>query len=87
MSTIFVDEDTETALREQAAARGMPVDRYIKVLADHSNRLLGSAPQSFCDLSIAEFRKWLEEISIELPVESTLPADFSRADIYNDHDW
>jgi len=85
MGTIFVDEDTETSLRELAAARGMPLDRYMRILADHANRLPVSLPKSLRDLSVAEFRKWLEDISIELPVETALPADFSRADIYNDH--
>lgn len=73
------------ALRGQAAARGMPLARYLKVLADNSERVLGSQ-RSPHDLSQAEFVEWLKSLSAGMPDVPPLPADFSRADLYDDHD-
>ncbi len=37
-------------------------------------------------LSLEEFDRLLDELSEGLPPLPPLPADFSRADIYEDHD-
>ena len=37
------------------------------------------------DLTQAEFEQWLQDVATAIP-SAPLPADFSRADIYNDHD-
>ena len=36
--------------------------------------------------SVAALDRWLDELSAELPDAPPLPADFSRDDLYDDHD-
>ena len=36
--------------------------------------------------TLAEFRQWLTKVSAGMPPLPAIPADFSRADIYDDHD-
>ena len=36
--------------------------------------------------SARQLNKWLNEITLDLPDLPPLPANFSRADIYDDHD-
>jgi len=88
-TTVKLEEPTARALqalREQAAARNMPLDRYLRALADNSERILGPAAKSPHDLSSSEFAQWLKDVAVDMPGVPPLPADFSRADIYNDHD-
>jgi hypothetical protein len=35
---------------------------------------------------VAEFERWLDAMSAGLPELPPLPGDFSRADLYDDHD-
>ena len=75
MVTIQVDEQTAAALQKAAETAGVSLADYVKSLVDASPQ----EPQS---------PSWesLEKEFVELSVEGSLPADFSRADIYSDHD-
>jgi hypothetical protein len=88
--TVTLEDKAAAALQtlsQQAQERGLPLDRYLQVLADNSERVLGPAPQSVRRLSQAEFAVWLDALAAIVPAEiPPLPEDFSRADIYDDHD-
>jgi hypothetical protein len=75
MVTIQVDEQTAVALQTAAMGAGVSLADYVKSLVDAS-------PQE------PQLPSWesLEKEFVELSVEGSLPADFSRADIYSDHD-
>jgi hypothetical protein len=65
-------------LRAQASARQMPLDAYLEQFVE-PNVTNGH-------VSMAEYDKALEELDALPPPRSSLPADFSRADIYAEHD-
>ena len=75
---IEVDERVAAALRAQAQSRDLPLSEFLHHLAAGATPLNSPAL-----LSDAEWHQALDEVSSDLPV---LPADFSRADIYLDHD-
>jgi hypothetical protein len=91
MSTIIVQvtPDTERKLRHQAKQAGETLEAYVGRLAE---RAVDGACQKAQERYIsdprptnADFEKLLGDLALgqSLPV---LPADFSRADIYDDHD-
>ena len=89
-TTVTLDEHAAEALeklRGQAAALGIPFDRYLTELAGSgerkSNSVAGRSPHH---LSQTEFRQWLTDLSAGMPALPPIPADFSRADLYDDHD-
>ena len=67
-------------LRAQAAARRMPLDVYLGQFVEPDPATAGAA------VSLAEFDRVLEELAALPAGMGSLPADFSRADIYADHD-
>jgi hypothetical protein len=75
MVTIQIDDQTAEGLERHARSAGLSVADYLRTLVPAPNR--NSRPswdeleQQFLALSAAG---------------GTLPADFSRADIYGDHD-
>ena len=75
MATIQVDEDTAAAITAKAASQGITVAELLRRWIAFSQ-----APQ---ELTADEFDRTLDELSGHAP---PLPADFSRADIYYDHD-
>ena len=77
MTNVMLDDHTVDELQAQAAASGMTVDAYVKVL------LKGGGTTSHPRLSWNEVESLLDQHSFDGP---TLPPDFSRADIYNEHD-
>ena len=77
MTSVMLDEHTIDELQAQAAASGMTVDAYVKVL------LREGATASVPRLSWNEVESLLDQHAFDGP---TLPPDFSRADIYNEHD-
>lgn len=73
-----ISVDLERVLTEQARSLGYPSpDDYLK-------SLLGVADGAVAPLSDEEFNRILDALPADdLP---SLPADFSRADLYADHD-
>ena len=76
MATIDVDPRTADQLHALATASGMTVEAYLRSLLPPSAN--GTPPR----LSLAELDALLSEHAFDGP---TLPADFSRADIYDGH--
>ena len=74
MATIQVDPQTAERLNALATANGMSVEAYLQSLLP--------APVNGARLSPGELDALLSENSFDGP---TLPADFSRADIYDGH--
>jgi hypothetical protein len=80
---IHLEEETQRVLerlRTQADARNMGLADYLQLLAETG---VATAPPA--DLDLREFERLLEQISDGLPVLPALPADFSRADVYAEH--
>ena len=76
MQRIELDDQTADKLATQASALGLTIAEYLKTLVPPTP--IGQAP-----VSLEELDAELEELSLDLP---TLPGDFSRADIYDEHD-
>jgi hypothetical protein len=62
--------------RRKLAAQLAQVDKQISKLA----------PSQTESPSLSDFDRWIDELSSGLENLPPLPADFSRADIYDDHD-
>jgi hypothetical protein len=75
MIAIQVSEETAKALAFKAEAAGLSLDSYLALLAGTSLR----AEMATSD----DFDADLDRVALPGP---TLPADFSRADIYGEHD-
>jgi len=86
--TIELAPDTERKLREKAAGYGKSLESYLEELAEREVLGTNSAalPVAEREISLDEFDLLLDELSEGLPLLPSLPADFSRKDIYVDHD-
>jgi hypothetical protein len=90
MSTITLQlpPETERKLRDRAEREGQTVETLLNALVEIA---IESEPQrtprfiSEPKLTHEEFRKLLDEIAAS-PPGTPLPPDFSREDIYYDHD-
>ena len=71
--------DVFIRLRAQAAARQVPFDAYLEQFVDADQ----AAPSDA--ITLEEFERILDELSATPTNATPLPADFSRADIYADH--
>jgi hypothetical protein len=78
MATIQFDDDTARRAAALAEAAGMTVEAYLTSLIQNQTGSMNKAT-----LTADEFMAQVEALSIDGP---TLPADFSRADLYFDHD-
>ena len=77
MASVILNDKTFDELEARAATLGMTVDEYVRLL-------LGEAGVATATrLSWDEVESLLDEHSHDGP---SLPADFSRDDIYHDHD-
>jgi hypothetical protein len=76
MTTIQVDEDTANVLTQLATVHHMSVPELLRTLAERGSAARPSA-------SAVDFDQELDSLLFDGP---TLPADFSRADFYRDHD-
>ena len=76
MTSIQVDDDTAEVLNEMATVHHMTLAEFLRSRAARGVATGPSGPA-------ADFEKELEPLLFDGP---TLPADFSRADIYRDHD-
>ena len=72
--------DVLARLRRQAAARRLPLDVYLGQFVEPDSAAASDA------VSLEEFDRVLDELAALPPGPGSLPADFSRADIYVDHD-
>ena len=76
MVTIELPESVVAALTAQAEAHGLRLNEYLE-------RMARSETAATSRRSVEEFDRELDELSLDVP---PLPADFSRADMYQDHD-
>jgi len=79
--SIQVEQQTVEALKAQAQARGMSLEAYLCSIADDG---YPSCQPPVVDMT--EFDRWLDELSEGTEHLPSLPPDFSRADLYADHD-
>ena len=77
MPQIILDDKTLSGLEAVAKARGLTVDAYLESLVKPEGNGNLSA------FSVADFERELDELATGGP---TLARDFSRADIYAEHD-
>ena len=80
--TIEIEEniaDLLTKLGAQALARRMSFHAYLGQFVEPAQRATNG------NASIEEFDRVLDELAAGPPGAPSLPADFSRADIYVDH--
>jgi hypothetical protein len=78
---LHVPPALESRLQAEATARGEDVETVVvHTLLEKFGANLHASPDS-SRLSVQEFETELSELAFDGP---TLPADFSRADIYND---
>jgi len=73
--------DLLNALRTQAKDKRMPFDAYLAQFVEPANG--AAVPDT---ISIEEFDRVMDELSVPMAPTGSLPADFSRADVYADHD-
>jgi hypothetical protein len=78
MTVIELEDQTAQTLRAQAKARNLPLDTFLKHLAEASTPL--NAPSG---IPVADFDRLIDSEAGNYP---SLPASFSRTDIYDDHD-
>jgi hypothetical protein len=83
MNPLLEDVTPETAetLHAHAKAQGLSVDAYLRALLG-----LASGENALADLSEEEFDALMEEFAKGTENVPPLPPDFSRDDIYSDHD-
>jgi hypothetical protein len=83
MNPRLEDVTLETAemLHAQATAQGLSVEAYLRALLG-----LGSATNALADLSDEAFDALMEDFAKGTTHVPPLPPDFSRDDIYADHD-
>jgi hypothetical protein len=78
MTSIELEDQTAQALRAQAKARNLPLDAFLKHLAEVSTPLNAAS-----GTPVADFDGLIDSEAGNYP---SLPKSFSRADIYDDHD-
>lgn len=79
MPNLELDEATVQALKEAALSRNMTIDEFIRLrLLGNRSECLSASTSSFVNFDVK-----LDELIFYVP---SLPADFSSADIYADHD-
>jgi hypothetical protein len=83
MNPLLKDVTPETAetLHAHATAQGLSVEAYLRTLLG-----LGSGENALADMSEAEFDALMEDFAKGTEHVPPLPPDFSRDDIYSDHD-
>ena len=77
MQSIDVDEKTAQILRTLAEAHGVTVSVYLRQVASQRAFTLESNVTGDFETELA---------SLAFESTASLPSDFSRADIYSDHD-
>ena len=75
MTSIELEDKTAQALRDQATARNLPLDSYLRQLADTATPLNAAIP-------LEDFDRMVDSVAGNYPV---IPGSFNRDDIYSDH--
>ncbi len=83
--TVSFSVEVGRQLEEKASRNGQTLAGYLESLAETDVRESDSTPAASAELSNNEFDRLLDELSAG-PALPNLAADFSRADIYADHD-
>jgi hypothetical protein len=85
--TLHFRPETEQRLREKASRRGQTLEAYLEQLAEREVGGDADVPPTNQGgpLNDSEFDRLLDELSAG-PRLPHLPVDFSRADVYSDHD-
>jgi hypothetical protein len=90
MATILIDlqPGEEKVLRQKASAHGTTLESYILELVQREALTSSGSgvQQDPASLSLAEFDEVLDELAGVVRGAPSLPIDFSRTDIYADHD-
>ena len=73
-------------MRERAAAAGIELTTFVMEAIEQKLAAAAVGPQRSSDMSLEEFDRWLDELSAGTERLPSLPTDFARADIYQDHD-
>jgi hypothetical protein len=75
---------TERMLKEKAARSGLTLEAYVARIVERealsNDPETGQTPKDLNDLE-----RGLDELLEDMPSVPTLPADFSRTDIYSEH--
>jgi hypothetical protein len=80
-TSIELDAGVVAVLVARAEAKGLTLEAYLQSLIEAA-----PAGPSNGMLSLAEFDRGLDELADSAPSLPVLPADFSRAEIYGEHD-
>ncbi len=78
MTSIELEDHTAQVFRAQAKARNLPLDTFLKQIAEASGPLNVAS-----GMPVADLDRLIEAAAGDYP---PLPASFSRADIYDHHD-
>jgi hypothetical protein len=88
--TLELPEEIRRRLEDKAAQNGQPLEAFIRgVLEAEASAVpvLREPPPLVRRMSVEEFNRRLDEMQkFPLPSFPPLPGDFSRADLYDDHD-
>ena len=86
--TIELPPGTEQKLREKASLHGKSLEFYLQELLQQDPLGANGAavPLAQAELSLEELDRLLDALSQTPTVLPSLPADFSRKDIYAEHD-
>ena len=78
MTSIELEDHTAQALSAQARARNLPLDMFLRQIAEASTPLHASS-----GIPVADLDRLIETEAGDYP---TLPKSFSRAEMYDEHD-
>ena len=79
--TIEVTKETVAMLRAKATAYRLSLDAYLRTLVEKD-----AGPEPAPQPQLEEFDRDMDELAARFEELPVLPRDFSRADIYADHD-
>ena len=83
--TLTLLPDIARLLEAKAARNGTTVEAYLAALAERDAQDSITVMPALTEMPLDEFDRLLDELSDGPPLPR-LPNDFSRADIYADHD-
>ena len=84
ITQLEIEQETAQRLKEHAESRHMSVDALLKTILDGIEN--GTEAAQTAVIPLADFDRYLDELAVGPDTIPALPADFSRADIYRDHD-